>query len=175
MIHSDIMSDDKTVICKNRLTGESKEVSAEKLFFRPSAYGVIIQDGKVLLNPAWDGYDFPGGGIDKGESIRGGLLREIKEETGLDVTPGPLVYVGEDFFIANYKANTYFHALVYYFACTDPKGEISTDGFMGYEKEYLKKSEWVPLERVRELKFYNPVGSSALIQKVLAGQYTVTL
>lgn len=153
------------VTCKNRLTGETKNVPVEQLTFRPSAYGIIIQDEKVLINPCWDGYDFPGGGIEKGETIHDGLLREVKEETGLSVKVGPLLYAGEDFFIANYQADTYFHALIYYFLCTDPRGEISTEGFAEYEKEYMQQSQWMPLKRIDELKFYNGVDSPALIRK----------
>jgi 8-oxo-dGTP diphosphatase len=155
------------IACKNRLTGETKQVSANQLIFRPSAYGIIIKDDKVLLNQAWDGYDFPGGGIEKGETIHDGLLREIKEETGLTAKVGRLLFAGEDFFIANFKANTYFHALVYYFLCTDPAGEISTAGFAEYEKEYMKESIWLPIEDVGALTFYNSVDSLALVQEAL--------
>ena len=49
--------------------------------------------GRVLLlrrgatDPRRPGdQDFPGGGIEPGEDIGAGLIREIKEETGLDVT-----------------------------------------------------------------------------------------
>ena len=152
-------------MCRNRLTGEKREVPVEKLRFRPSAYGVIIKDDTVLLNTAWDGHDFPGGGIDLGESIHDGLLREVKEETGLRVQVGPLLHAGEDFFIANFVEDTYFHALIYYFLCTDPQGELSTDGFAAYEKEYMKEPIWAPLDSIESLKFYNPVDSVALIRK----------
>ena len=166
----------RMVTCKNRLTGDSKEVPAEMLQFRPAAYGVIIHDGKVLLNRAWDGHDFPGGGIDRGESIKEAVLREVKEETGVSVDVGPLLYVGEDFFIANFIPDTYFHALVYYFLCTNPMGELSTEGFMHYEKDYMKGPVWVPLGELDRLKFYNSIDSAALIRKGAAGgSYTVTV
>ncbi len=164
------------VTCKNRLTGEVKEVDAEKLRFRPAAYGVIINDGKVLLNTAWDGHDFPGGGIDQGESIRDALLREIKEETGVSVDVGPLLHVGEDFFIANFVKDTYFHSLLYYFLCTNPKGELSTAGFAPYEKEYMKAPIWVPFDQFDTLRFYNSIDSAALVRKAATGKgYTVTV
>ena len=164
------------VTCKNRLTGETKEVPAEKLRFRPAAYGVIIHEGNVLLNTAWDGHDFPGGGIELGESIRDGLLREIKEETGVAVDVGPLLYVGEHFFIANFVADTYIHSLFYYFLCSNPKGELSTEGFAPYEKEYMKAPVWVLLDTLDDLKFYNSIDSAALIRRAAAGErYTVTV
>ncbi|MBI4087934.1 NUDIX domain-containing protein [Candidatus Kaiserbacteria bacterium] len=170
------MSSGKTVVCRNRLTGETKEVPAEKLRFRPAAYGVIIKEGSVLLNTAWDGHDFPGGGIDLGESIRDALLREIKEETGISVQVGPLLHVGEDFFIANFVEDTYFHALPYYFLCTDAQGQLSMEGFAAYEKEYMKGPEWVPLEKVDSLKFYNSIDSATLIRKAAeGGGHTVTI
>ncbi len=170
------MKNSGTVTCKNRLTGETREVQTEQLLFRPSAYGVIIKDGKVLLNQAWDGYDFPGGGIEKGETIHDGLLREVKEETGLTVKVGPLLYAGEDFFIANFKAETYFHALIYYFLCKEPTGELSTEGFAPYEKEYMKEPVWMPIEKVTGLKFYNPVNSPELIRAAIrGGTYTENL
>ena len=55
------------------------------------AYGIIIRNNKVLLiKKARGGYkgklDLPGGGIEHTETIIEALYREIKEETGLDVT-----------------------------------------------------------------------------------------
>lgn len=158
------MSESRLVASKNRLTGEILQVPADKLTFRPSTYGIVIQEGKVLLNQCWDGYDFPGGGIEKGETIREALLREVKEETGLEVTPGELLYYGQDVFTANFIPDAYFHALLYYFHCTEPRGEISSAGFMEHEKKYMKESVWVPLEKIETLKFYNPVDSVALIR-----------
>lgn len=166
----------RTVIARNRLTGEEREVAAERLVFRPSAYAVIVQDGRVLLNTAWEGHDFPGGGIEKGESLRDGLMREVKEETGLAVDIGPLLHVGEDFFIANFVPDTCFHSLLYYFLCTNPRGDLSTDGFAEYEKDYMKAPQWVPLDELAGRRFYNPIDSIALIRKAAEGkEYTVTV
>lgn len=157
------MNADK-VQCRNRLTGEVRAVPAEKLTIRPSAYAVIIESDKVLLCPQWDGWDFPGGGIEKGETIEQALLREVREETGLSVQQGELLLATEDFYIANLMPDTYFHSLLYYYACTDPTGEISTDGFAEYEKQYMKAAQWVPLQEALTLRFYNPVDNQALIR-----------
>ncbi|WP_392486417.1 8-oxo-dGTP diphosphatase [Haloimpatiens sp. FM7315] len=52
----------------------------------------MIEDtikGKVLVqnrvNESWKGIAFPGGHIEKGESIVESVLREVKEETNLDI------------------------------------------------------------------------------------------
>lgn len=51
----------------------------------------MIQDvltGKVLVQKRqknWKGYAFPGGHIELNESIQESVIREVKEETGLDI------------------------------------------------------------------------------------------
>ncbi len=74
----------KKIVCQD-INGKQYEASIKELSFRPSVYGVIIQDNKILLSKQWDGYDFPGGGVDLGETIEEALTREVKEETGLNV------------------------------------------------------------------------------------------
>ncbi len=53
------------------------------------ATAIIIRDGKVLLihrqKPGRDFYVLPGGGVELEESFEEACVREVKEETGLDV------------------------------------------------------------------------------------------
>lgn len=57
-------------------------------FYRVSAKGLILDEEKrFLLCRESDGrWDLPGGGLDHGEDPRQGIIREIKEEMGLEVT-----------------------------------------------------------------------------------------
>jgi ADP-ribose pyrophosphatase YjhB (NUDIX family) len=59
--------------------------------------GVVIEDGRILLlnqdADAGRSWSLPGGKLEDGETLAGALVREMKEETGLDVEPGRLLYV----------------------------------------------------------------------------------
>ena len=65
------------------------------------ARGVCIRNGKVLLClPKDRSYSYlPGGHIEFGETGREALVREMKEETGLDATAGDLLGVVESSFV----------------------------------------------------------------------------
>ena len=57
---------------------------------KPCAGALIVRDGCVLLvkravEPFKDYWDLPGGFLEAGEHPRDGMLREVREETGLDV------------------------------------------------------------------------------------------
>jgi 8-oxo-dGTP diphosphatase len=53
------------------------------------ATALIVRDGKLLLfhrqKPGRDYYSLPGGGVELEESFEQACIREVKEETGLDV------------------------------------------------------------------------------------------
>ena len=59
------------------------------VYRRPSARAIILKDGKVLLNHVakYDCYEFPGGGIEAGETPEDAMQREVAEETGRIVIP----------------------------------------------------------------------------------------
>ena len=61
------------------------------------AAAILIEDGRILLvkqdlavTPHWE---IPGGHLEYGETLGDCLVRELKEETGLDVRAGDLLYV----------------------------------------------------------------------------------
>jgi ADP-ribose pyrophosphatase YjhB (NUDIX family) len=59
--------------------------------------GVVIEEDRILLlNQDTDtgrSWSLPGGKVEEGEPLATALVREMREETGLDVEPGRLLYV----------------------------------------------------------------------------------
>lgn len=61
--------------------------------FTAGAVAIIEHEGRVLAlrQVHRTGWSLPGGLIDKGEQPRDAVIREVREETGLDVEPGSAV------------------------------------------------------------------------------------
>ena len=57
-----------------------------------AAAGVVVsRKGEVLLvhRPKYDDWSFPKGKVDPGEHVTTAAVREVAEETGLDIRLGP--------------------------------------------------------------------------------------
>lgn len=83
---------------------------------RLRAAAIVCRSGQVLLHRA-EGDAFwalPGGGIEPGESAAQALVREMHEELGVQVVPGALACVVENFFtyagVAYHETGLYLHA-----------------------------------------------------------------
>ncbi len=65
---------------------------------RVAAYAVIVRDAHILLSrlaprvSRHELWTLPGGGLDHGENPRDAVVREVYEETGLDVWIGPTAH-----------------------------------------------------------------------------------
>lgn len=126
-------------------------VPIDSLDFSVHVYGIAIKDGKALISPQLDGFDFPGGTAEKGETHIETLIREVKEETGYTVEPVKLLNFYTSFFQHSRSKKNYQSYLVYYLIKV-VDGEISDEGFDDYEKEYAKMAKWVSIEELRNMK-----------------------
>lgn len=80
------------------------------------------------------GYDFPGGGLEREESLMQGLKREVFEETGLQVEVLAPAYVFDE-----RKKDK--HLVIIKFACHRPTGDFVIS-------EEHDNYEWVSLEQL---------------------------
>jgi ADP-ribose pyrophosphatase YjhB (NUDIX family) len=71
-----------------------------ELRVRPT--GILIEDNRLLVVKQWvtptRGWSLPGGRLESEETIEQCLVREFKEETGLDIKAGELLYITDRFF-----------------------------------------------------------------------------
>lgn len=154
----------RKIICKS-IEGADYETDTENLKFRPAVYGIIIKDNKILLSKQWDGYFFPGGGIELGEIIEESLKREIKEETGLDIESVSIIDCKDSFFKTP-DQDTCVHSILLFYLCKITGGEISTEFLDEVEKESLQKPEWVSLDGVDKIKFMSTIDCLEILEKV---------
>lgn len=157
----------KTVTCID-LDKNTYEVPVESLRWRPSVYGIIIQDNKILLSPQWDGYDLPGGGIDLWETIEEGLIREVREETGMNIRPLYLIQVNSNFFKNPNHKDDFMQSILMYYSAEIIGWELSMDGFDGHEREYARIAEWIPLNQIENIKWMSSLDVYPIIKKAIS-------
>lgn len=113
---------------------------------RIACRGIVEKDGLLLtvLETKWDVTMFPGGGLEDGETTAECAIREVMEETGIEVAnPVEVVRITEHF------VNDSFQNI--YFKC-DYVNDTKTTSFTDIEKEVGLETRWVkPLDLMDNL------------------------
>jgi 8-oxo-dGTP diphosphatase len=116
-------------------------VSAKTVFV--AACALIDADGRVLIaerpagKPMAGLWEFPGGKVEEGERPEQTLIRELKEELGIDVSEDCLAPL-------TFASHSYpdFHLLMPLYVCRRWKGNVTpTEG---------QKLAWVKPNRLRD-------------------------
>ena len=81
-------------------------------------------------------WSLPGGKLELGETLRDGVVREVREETGLTVAPGLIVEV-VDRIVRDDEGRVRYHYVLIDFLCSRVDGELRA----GSDAE---DAAWVP-------------------------------
>ena len=115
------------------------------------AVGAVILDGdRVLLvqrghEPLKGEWSLPGGAVELGESLEEALVREVREETSLDVTVGPVVEVF-DSIRRDAGGRAEYHYVIIDYACR-VRGGTATAAARGSDAADVR---WVPLAEIEQ-------------------------
>ncbi|HEV2402848.1 MAG TPA: NUDIX domain-containing protein [Candidatus Saccharimonadales bacterium] len=150
--------------------GKQYVVPVDRLVWRPAAYAIVIHDGKILLTKQHKALHLPGGGIELGEMPEDGVVREVKEETGLDVSKPQLVGSISGFFTVTSELTPdtqHVHSILLYYQCDLVGGELSIDGFEDDEKIVGDMPEWVPTKQLDYIVAGSTVDWRGIVKRLL--------
>ncbi len=93
---------------------------------------IIVKDGRVVLikrghQPLEGEWSIPGGVLEVGETLREGVIREAREETGLEIEPLDLLGVF-DRVLRDAKGQVLYHYVLVDFLCRITGGELRASG-----------------------------------------------
>lgn len=119
---------------------------------RPSFRGIIINDDRLALihSLKYNYYKFPGGGAEPGESHISTLIREVKEESGLEVDEGSVREYGYVHRVQKGQSEDIFIQDNYYYLCSIKEG-VGSQNLDDYEKDEQFALEYVTARHAIEV------------------------
>lgn len=143
-------------------------------------YGILIHNNQILVSDEFirGNYftKFPGGGLEFGEGTKDCLIREFKEETGLDVTVGNHIYT-TDFYQQSAFNQAHQILSIYYFVfCEDVKSLLTqTSPFNFQPNQVADKTScaevfrWININKLTSNEVHLPI-DKIVVEKILAQQ-----
>ena len=109
---------------------------------------IIIKDNKILLmhrkKNGKEYWVFPGGGVEDTETAKEGIIREVKEETNLEVTKCNLAFMA-------YNEASQKDEPFYFCEVTDGTPEIVGEERDKHSPENWYHLEWVKLNKIKDI------------------------
>jgi ADP-ribose pyrophosphatase YjhB (NUDIX family) len=136
--------------------------------------GILVHDGRVLLQMHDGEYAFPGGSVAFGETTAETLIREFTEEIGEDIIEvGELKWVWENFYSWNNKP--YQQICIYHLLKLKLKEKmrIPLSGKF-IHKEYREDDGnaawfyWIPIDELKNISVH-PANAEELLQRIDEG------
>ncbi|WP_394127733.1 NUDIX domain-containing protein [Vibrio hepatarius] len=143
---------------------------------RIRAAGILIRDGAMLLLRVKDFsgeyWVPPGGGMEPGDqSSRACVVREFKEEAGIDVQAGELICVRE--FLETHTER--YHAEFFYLI-NSFLGTPHLENLKGLNDEgYIQAVEWVPIPQLADKRIYPTELKNKLIDLIETRHFSTHL
>lgn len=130
----------------NKYVHESyKTLKNPRVFKRTAARAIVLHDDQMLLiyTKRYNDYSIPGGGVDEGEDIKEGLIRELREETGAR----DIKIIGEygdyeEYRPTHYKEYDIMHMMSHFYICNASK-ELGQANPEDYEVANGSVAVWV--------------------------------
>lgn len=106
-----------------------------------------------------------------GEMPEDGVIREVKEETGVDVAGPRLVGSISGFFTLTNALNgttKHVHSILLYYRCDFAGGQLSVSGFEEDEKLVGEMPEWVPITDLDNIAAGSTVDWRGVVKQALS-------
>jgi 8-oxo-dGTP pyrophosphatase MutT (NUDIX family) len=114
----------------------------------------------------------PGGGVHRGETVRGAAVRELFEETGFAATEaelGPVVATSSGLWVAEEKDKLFLGAHSFFFLRVSHR-KLDMDGQEDLERSMITGHRWWSVEDLRAAtERISPLGLADLMDRLLRG------
>ena len=131
------------------------ETEAGRFNYRVCA--ILVDEGRILaMHDERSPYFYlPGGRVRMGERAEDAVLREVREELGIEARIVRPLWLSQSFFNED-VAHVDYHELCLYFLVDASATDLLTRGdrFRGPELRHVHDFEWLPFERLKDEYFY---------------------
>lgn len=132
--------------------------------FNIRVYGILINDKNEILLAhermgEFEFTKFPGGGLEFGEGIKECLIREFREEAGIEINDATHFYTTDFFQQSAFRKNDQIISVYYKVTSTDDLCKIRLDEFelKGKSRIEIIQFKWYPLKKINDATVDLPI------------------